>query len=118
MILLIEKCELNFQVIINQIYRIMRCKNCGWENPDNVQSCTKCHSPLGGQSSAPMGNYSNVGHVQESVNLKSTVREAGAPIMESPSQEHTRVETSGQNPAQYNGICLSDNYLRFASECG
>lgn len=24
----------------------MRCKNCGWNNPDNLQLCEKCHSKL------------------------------------------------------------------------
>ncbi|MBQ9309907.1 MAG: zinc ribbon domain-containing protein [Bacteroidales bacterium] len=24
----------------------MRCLNCGWENPDNLQKCEKCNSPL------------------------------------------------------------------------
>ncbi len=24
----------------------MRCKNCGWENPDNQTKCEKCHSSL------------------------------------------------------------------------
>ena len=25
----------------------MRCKNCGWENPDGLTKCEKCHSNLG-----------------------------------------------------------------------
>jgi len=29
----------------------MRCKNCGWENPDNLTKCEKCNSPL--DSGAP-----------------------------------------------------------------
>lgn len=30
----------------------MRCKNCGWENPDGNQKCEKCNTPLlGGVSS-------------------------------------------------------------------
>lgn len=24
----------------------MRCKNCGWENPDNLTRCEKCNTPL------------------------------------------------------------------------
>ena len=28
----------------------MRCKNCGWENPDNLTRCEKCNSPLDGSS--------------------------------------------------------------------
>ena len=36
----------------------MRCMNCGWENPDNIQRCEKCNSPLetnsGHQSPSPI----------------------------------------------------------------
>ena len=28
----------------------MRCKNCGWENPDNLTRCEKCNTPLDGVS--------------------------------------------------------------------
>lgn len=24
----------------------MRCYNCGWDNPDTVQRCEKCHAPI------------------------------------------------------------------------
>jgi hypothetical protein len=30
----------------------MRCKNCGWENPDNLTRCEKCNTPLEGASYA------------------------------------------------------------------
>ena len=30
----------------------MRCKNCGWENPDNLTRCEKCSTPLEGASYA------------------------------------------------------------------
>ena len=26
----------------------MRCKNCGWDNPDGNMSCEKCNAPIGG----------------------------------------------------------------------
>ena len=54
----------------------MRCKNCGWENPDTATRCVKCNSVLSNftpdlrqtERQAPsMGN--------ENLNLKSTVRE-------------------------------------------
>ena len=41
----------------------MRCKNCGWENPDNLTRCEKCNTPLDGASFnaapavAPQQNY-------------------------------------------------------------
>lgn len=56
----------------------MRCKNCGWENPDSAQTCAKCHSTLGvsndyGQFKAPSSSSSPY----QQNNLRSTVREAG-----------------------------------------
>ena len=39
----------------------MRCKNCGWENPDGSQKCEKCNNPLqGGVVSSPQ--QGNSGH--------------------------------------------------------
>ena len=41
----------------------MRCKNCGWENPDNLTRCEKCNTPLEGASfnaaptAAPQQNF-------------------------------------------------------------
>jgi RNase P subunit RPR2 len=32
----------------------MRCKNCGWENPDVNVRCEKCNSPLGGAVNDPV----------------------------------------------------------------
>ncbi|MBQ7258913.1 MAG: FHA domain-containing protein [Paludibacteraceae bacterium] len=34
----------------------MRCKNCGWENPDHLTRCEKCNTPL---ESAPFNAASN-----------------------------------------------------------
>lgn len=42
----------------------MRCRNCGWENPDNLTRCEKCNTPLEGASfyaapiAAPQQNFS------------------------------------------------------------
>ena len=30
----------------------MRCRNCGWENPDGETKCEKCHGSLGDASPA------------------------------------------------------------------
>ncbi len=30
----------------------MRCKNCGWENPEGLTQCEKCHGSLGEESQA------------------------------------------------------------------
>lgn len=42
----------------------MRCKNCGWENPDHLTRCEKCNTPLDGVSygaaptaAAPQQNF-------------------------------------------------------------
>jgi hypothetical protein len=32
----------------------MRCKNCGWENPETNVRCEKCNSPLGGAVNDPV----------------------------------------------------------------
>lgn len=50
----------------------MRCKNCGWENPQGISKCEKCNAPLNGA----MGHESNSSsHQGERVNLKSTLSE-------------------------------------------
>ncbi|MDR2130904.1 MAG: FHA domain-containing protein [Odoribacteraceae bacterium] len=52
----------------------MRCKNCGWDNPDHAAKCEKCNAPLSGSMIAarnkPNGTF-------DEVNLQKTVREAG-----------------------------------------
>lgn len=56
----------------------MRCKNCGWSNPDGLSRCEKCGAPLThGQSScaAPQQNSTCVSQ-DVSASLKSTVSEA------------------------------------------
>ncbi|GHS94490.1 hypothetical protein FACS1894207_2780 [Bacteroidia bacterium] len=52
----------------------MRCKNCGWENPDENARCEKCDAQLGGfaNDSIPMKDHSIT-----SFDLKKTV--AGCP---------------------------------------
>ena len=47
----------------------MRCKNCGWSNPENVSVCEKCHAPL----NAPEHQHEATTPVNEQ--LKSTVSE-------------------------------------------
>lgn len=50
----------------------MRCKNCGWENPEGNTHCEKCNSPLENQTSPDFS-------------LKGTVREVGSIEEEAPS---------------------------------
>lgn len=36
----------------------MRCKNCGWDNPDGLTRCEKCNTPLeGGVNNQPVASY-------------------------------------------------------------
>lgn len=58
----------------------MRCKNCGWQNPDGLSNCERCGSSLEGMS-APSGatdsgheNY--YGGREQSSPLHATIREA------------------------------------------
>lgn len=48
----------------------MRCKNCGWENPDNLTRCEKCNTPLDGNSSF------NAAPTATSQNYSKTVNES------------------------------------------
>lgn len=48
----------------------MRCKNCGWENPDSASSCEKCHNPLAQEGPV---NSKPTAHVSEG--LRGTVAE-------------------------------------------
>ena len=60
----------------------MRCKNCGWTNPENVSVCEKCHAPL----NAPEPQYEAATPINEQ--LKSTVSENmafGGGVVSNPS---------------------------------
>lgn len=55
----------------------MRCKNCGWENPNGLTNCEKCNTPLDGAGN----NGSSQGVAQDTPqvpNLSKTVGEADA----------------------------------------
>lgn len=60
----------------------MRCKNCGWQNPDGLSNCERCGSSLEGISTPPNammseeGNYHGAG--EPSSPLQATIREATA----------------------------------------
>ena len=71
----------------------MRCKNCGWENPDNLTRCEKCGTPLSG--GAP---YQAAPSAAQPQNFNKTVNEAmvfpevtpaaqAAPTFHAPVQE-------------------------------
>ncbi len=50
----------------------MRCMNCGWENPDNLQKCEKCNSPLDTGLSHELPSHSAPEHEEV---LRGTVSE-------------------------------------------
>lgn len=69
----------------------MRCKNCGWENPDTETRCAKCNSTLSNSLSNLKQTERQAPTMQsESLNLKSTVREVqnnnGSPINSIPQE--------------------------------
>lgn len=69
----------------------MRCKNCGWENPDTETRCAKCNSTLSNSPSNLKQTERQAPAMQsESLNLKSTVREVqnnnGSPINSIPQE--------------------------------
>ena len=53
----------------------MRCKNCGWENPNGLTNCEKCNTPLGGAVNNQPA-YGTVPEAPQAVNLNKTVFEA------------------------------------------
>lgn len=56
----------------------MRCKNCGWQNPDGLSNCERCSSPLesGGSSIGMEVPQRDLQSESVSSPLRSTVREA------------------------------------------
>ena len=55
----------------------MRCRNCGWSNPDGASLCEKCKQPLDGNQNviATANECERIQPVQE--NLRKTIRESG-----------------------------------------
>ena len=54
----------------------MRCRNCGWDNPDTQTICEKCNSPLEPTGGNPYQNYSQSAAEQPQSGMRSTVRES------------------------------------------
>lgn len=54
----------------------MRCKNCGWENPNGLTKCEKCNTPLGG-AVKNQPTYGTIPEAAPQINpLNKTVNEA------------------------------------------
>lgn len=55
----------------------MRCRNCGWENPETNTVCEKCNSPLEStEINSSANNMQPMASQQPQVAMKSTVRES------------------------------------------
>lgn len=89
----------------------MRCKNCGWENPDGSQKCERCSSPL--DSAAPSGAESQNRYRQSeaSQNLRSTVREAAGNYSPNCSSERPMEEPLRQDSAGNENQCRNCGYI-------
>lgn len=61
----------------------MRCKNCGWENPEGSLRCSKCNAPLVGsmveRGVSPEDNKPLSGTVREDVEVEAVVSEKNCP---------------------------------------
>ena len=80
----------------------MRCKNCGWENPDNLTRCEKCNAPL-----EPVSSPAPTAVTPQSFNR--TVNEA-AVFPGSPSQEGTRCPECGYPMRPGVTVCPNCHY--------
>lgn len=59
-------------ITLTKTYHTMRCKNCGWDNPNGLTKCEKCDTPLSGA----VNNQLAGGNAPQAVNLSKTVSEA------------------------------------------
>lgn len=90
----------------------MRCNNCGWENPDGVQVCVKCGSPLLGAAEVNSRNVSNSASETEVSNLHSTVREGVALGYEQP------IDDRPAKPKQPKSMTDAEMGSQTCSQCG
>lgn len=81
----------------------MRCKNCGWPNPDGLVKCEKCNATLKGSMAGHSYHQSpsqKANSVNSSSNLRSTVREANVFGQQNPT-----------NQGGENSTCRSCGYI-------
>lgn len=103
----------------------MRCKNCGWQNPEGLTACERCSSPLEVAGSANMDTPEhpdvNAGF-NTSLSLHSTVRESSAwnlhaSSMESGQTSHAACADSGMLDCASCGYPLSPG-MNVCPQCG
>ena len=63
-------------VNINQTVTNMRCKNCGWENPEGSLRCAKCNAPLMGSMVEGARPSSDSQESTHDMPLRGTVKES------------------------------------------
>ena len=94
----------------------MRCKNCGWENPDNAIRCEKCNAPLSGSmvdrdshSGDPQpGSYSERP-------LSGTVKESSVFPSASVNNQGTRRRPSADS---YDDVNVNESAPSTCPKCG
>lgn len=96
----------------------MRCKNCGWENPDGSQKCERCSSPLG-ESYSGIDNSNRYQSSGQPVNLRSTVREvSNNSYQPTKTLEHVEANFGGDGVECANcGYILSPS-MNVCPQCG
>ncbi|MDR2680418.1 MAG: zinc ribbon domain-containing protein [Tannerella sp.] len=99
----------------------MRCKNCGWDNPDNSTKCVKCNQPLyqyqerGGNLTTPDINVTANFNVRKTVSESSVFPDSGGGSR-SPGAKPT-VKQPGQIIC-YNCKSVVPAGYYFCPECG
>ena len=95
----------------------MRCKNCGWENSDDAQTCVKCNSPLAG-GARPSNNYSAPAAGGGAVsNLHSTVREGMSMDWNNSQPPSTGNNASSPSPSNI-GQTVNEMGMHKCPKCG
>lgn len=101
----------------------MRCKNCGWENPEGSQKCERCSSPL--ERAAPLFTERQGGYEEKeaSPNLRSTIREDASgyspnyDLRQLAMEQQPSVAVGGQSVCQSCGYMLSPG-MNVCPQCG
>lgn len=96
----------------------MRCKNCGWENPDGISKCERCSSQLERTAPSNTGNE-NKQMAEASINLRATIRESasGYPFSESQNTQ-THNETNCNERICHNCGYNMTSGMNVCPQCG
>lgn len=99
----------------------MRCKNCGWQNPEGLSNCERCSSALDSSPSSNMGQpHSDRIPTENSSPLRATVRETSF----GGYQDNSSFEASMEQQKPKGGtMCYSCGYsllpnMNVCPQCG